>query len=46
MGAVGVRRQIADMFKERVFASGLTYNSHPSRARPRSRAFPCTKTTG
>jgi taurine--2-oxoglutarate transaminase len=29
MGAVGVRRQIADMFKDRVFASGLTYNSHP-----------------
>jgi len=29
MGAVGVRRGIADQFKERVFASGLTYNSHP-----------------
>jgi taurine--2-oxoglutarate transaminase len=29
MGAVGVRRHIADMFKDRVFASGLTYNSHP-----------------
>ena len=27
--AVGVRRHIADMFKDRVFASGLTYNSHP-----------------
>jgi taurine---2-oxoglutarate transaminase len=29
MGAVGVRRAIADQFKDRVFASGLTYNSHP-----------------
>ena len=29
MGAVGVRQTIADMFKERVFGSGLTYNSHP-----------------
>jgi len=29
MGAVGVRRRIADMFKDRVFSSGLTYNSHP-----------------
>ena len=29
MGAVGVRQKIADMFKERVFGSGLTYNSHP-----------------
>jgi taurine--2-oxoglutarate transaminase len=29
MGAVGVRRSIADQFKDRVFASGLTYNSHP-----------------
>jgi len=29
MGAVGVRRKIADQFKDRVFATGLTYNSHP-----------------
>jgi taurine--2-oxoglutarate transaminase len=29
MGAVGMRREIADRFKDRVFASGLTYNSHP-----------------
>ncbi len=29
MGAVGVRRSIADTFKDRVFAAGLTYNSHP-----------------
>jgi taurine--2-oxoglutarate transaminase len=29
MGAVGVRRHIADMFKDRAFGSGLTYNSHP-----------------
>jgi taurine--2-oxoglutarate transaminase len=29
MGAVGVRRSIADQFKDRPFASGLTYNSHP-----------------
>ena len=29
MGAVGVRRKIADLFKDRVFGSGLTYNSHP-----------------
>ena len=29
MGAVGVRRSIADQFKDRVFSAGLTYNSHP-----------------
>jgi taurine--2-oxoglutarate transaminase len=29
MGAVGVRRGIADQFRDRVFSSGLTYNSHP-----------------
>ncbi len=29
MGAVGLRRTIADQFTERQFASGLTYNSHP-----------------
>jgi taurine--2-oxoglutarate transaminase len=29
MGAVGMRRGIADQFKDRMFASGLTYNSHP-----------------
>jgi taurine--2-oxoglutarate transaminase len=29
MGAVGMRREIADRFRDRVFASGLTYNSHP-----------------
>lgn len=29
MGAVGMRRQIADHFKDKVFWSGLTYNSHP-----------------
>jgi taurine--2-oxoglutarate transaminase len=29
MGAVGVRRWIADRFADRVFSSGLTYNSHP-----------------
>ena len=28
MGAVGVRRPIADHFRERVFQGGLTYNSH------------------
>ena len=28
MGAVGMRRSIADAFKDRVFPSGLTYNSH------------------
>jgi taurine--2-oxoglutarate transaminase len=28
MGAVGMRRAIADSFKDRVFPSGLTYNSH------------------
>jgi len=28
MGAVGMRRSIADSFKDRVFPSGLTYNSH------------------
>ena len=29
MGAVGMRRAIADHFRERVFQGGLTYNSHP-----------------
>jgi taurine--2-oxoglutarate transaminase len=29
LGAVGMRRQIAEHFRDRVFAGGLTYNSHP-----------------
>jgi taurine--2-oxoglutarate transaminase len=29
LGAVGVRQRIADHFKDKVFSSGLTYNSHP-----------------
>jgi taurine--2-oxoglutarate transaminase len=29
LGAVGMRRHIADHFRTRVFAGGLTYNSHP-----------------
>jgi taurine---2-oxoglutarate transaminase len=29
LGAVGMRRGIADHFRERVFQGGLTYNSHP-----------------
>ena len=29
LGAVGLRKRIADVFKDRLFASGLTYNSHP-----------------
>ena len=29
MGAVGMRRHIADHFRDQVFATGLTYNSHP-----------------
>jgi len=29
MGAVGIRRPIADHFREKVFQGGLTYNSHP-----------------
>jgi taurine--2-oxoglutarate transaminase len=29
LGAVGVRRKIADHFKDKVFPGGLTYNSHP-----------------
>lgn len=29
LGAVGVRRGIADHFRDRVFYGGLTYNSHP-----------------
>jgi taurine---2-oxoglutarate transaminase len=28
LGAVGVRRQIADHFRDKVFQGGLTYNSH------------------
>ncbi len=29
LGAVGMRRAIADTFRDKVFAGGLTYNSHP-----------------
>ena len=29
LGAVAMRPEIADFFKERVYQSGLTYNSHP-----------------
>jgi taurine--2-oxoglutarate transaminase len=29
LGAVGVRRRIADVFKDKVYYGGLTYNSHP-----------------
>jgi taurine--2-oxoglutarate transaminase len=29
LGAVGLRRKIADHFKDNVFYGGLTYNSHP-----------------
>ena len=29
LGAVGMRRAIADRFKDTMFPSGLTYNSHP-----------------
>jgi taurine--2-oxoglutarate transaminase len=29
LGAVGLRRPIADFFRDRVFSGGLTYNSHP-----------------
>ena len=29
LGAVGMRRTIADHFKDKVFYGGLTYNSHP-----------------
>jgi taurine--2-oxoglutarate transaminase len=29
LGAVGVRRAIADTFQDKVFFGGLTYNSHP-----------------
>ena len=29
LGAVGLRRKIADHFADKVFPSGLTYNSHP-----------------
>jgi taurine--2-oxoglutarate transaminase len=29
LGAVGVRRKIADHFKDKVYYGGLTYNSHP-----------------
>jgi len=29
LGAVGLRRPIADHFQEHVFFGGLTYNSHP-----------------
>src|SRR3982751_32365 len=29
LGAVGIRRKIADVFTDKVFYGGLTYNSHP-----------------
>jgi len=29
LGAVGMRRAIADHFRDKVFQGGLTYNSHP-----------------
>ena len=29
LGAVGMRRRIADFFNDKVFFGGLTYNSHP-----------------
>src|ERR1700674_3133602 len=29
LGAVGMRRAVADHFKDKVFYGGLTYNSHP-----------------
>jgi taurine--2-oxoglutarate transaminase len=29
LGAVGMRRQIAEYFRDKVFFGGLTYNSHP-----------------
>jgi taurine---2-oxoglutarate transaminase len=29
LGAVGIRRKIAEHFKDKVFYGGLTYNSHP-----------------
>jgi taurine--2-oxoglutarate transaminase len=29
LGAVGMRRHIAEHFRDRVFSGGLTYNSHP-----------------
>jgi len=29
LGAVGMRREVADTFKDKVFYGGLTYNSHP-----------------
>jgi taurine---2-oxoglutarate transaminase len=29
LGAVGMRRSIADHFRQKVFQGGLTYNSHP-----------------
>lgn len=29
LGAVAMRPEVADFFKERVYQSGLTYNSHP-----------------
>src|SRR5512146_3070201 len=29
LGAVGMRRTVADKFRDKVFSGGLTYNSHP-----------------
>jgi len=35
LGAVGLRPQVARVFQDRAFPGGLTYNSHPLRARRR-----------
>ncbi len=45
LGAVGMRRPIADHFQEKVFFGGLTYNSHPLGCARRSRRCRSTKTT-
>src|SRR5260370_8469309 len=40
LGAVGMRRHIADHFEKNVFYGGLTYNSHPLACPPALPTFP------
>jgi taurine--2-oxoglutarate transaminase len=45
LGAVGMRRQIADHFEKNVFYGGLTYNSHPLACAAALATIACMKRT-
>ena len=45
LGAVGMRREIADKFRPKPFPGGLTYGSHPVACAARSRRSRSTKRT-